>query len=109
MKPLVLATLLFTAISGVTAATPPPDDEDRDERVVRVMTRNVYHGVDAEILAVPTATNLSDLLAKVATVYNGYFARNFPERAAALAAEIDATRPELIGLQEAILVRTQAP
>jgi endonuclease/exonuclease/phosphatase family metal-dependent hydrolase len=78
-------------------------------RLVRVMTQNVYHGVDAEIFAVPTATSQADLLNKVAAVYNGYLARNFPERAAALALEIDATRPDLIGLQEAILVRTQQP
>ena len=42
-------------------------------------------------------------------MYQGYFARNFPERAAALAAEVEATQPDLIGLQEAILVRTQSP
>lgn len=79
------------------------------ERVVTVMTRNVYHGVDAEIFALPTATSFPDLLQKVAAVYQGYLARNFPERAAALTAEIEATRPDLIGLQEAILVRTQSP
>jgi endonuclease/exonuclease/phosphatase family metal-dependent hydrolase len=73
------------------------------------MTRNVYHGVDAEIFAVPTATSLIDLLGKVAAVYQGYHLRNFPERAAALAAEIDAERPDLVGLQEAIIVRTQSP
>lgn len=36
-------------------------------------------------------------------------ARNFHERAAALAVEIDRARPELIGLQEAVLVRRQSP
>src|SRR5207248_374113 len=38
-----------------------------------------------------------------------YLARKFHERAAALAAEIDAVRPDLIGLQEAVLIRTQSP
>jgi endonuclease/exonuclease/phosphatase family metal-dependent hydrolase len=49
------------------------------------------------------------MLEKVAEVYEAYFTRNFHERAVALAAEIEATRPDLIGLQEAVLVRTQSP
>ncbi len=77
--------------------------------MVTVMTRNVYHGVNAEMFGVATATSFPDLLAKVAAVYNAYHTRNFHERAAALAAEIEATRPTLIGLQEAVLVRTQVP
>jgi endonuclease/exonuclease/phosphatase family metal-dependent hydrolase len=76
------------------------------DRIATVMTRNVYHGVNAEINGITTATSFPDLLAKVAAVYNGYHTRNFPERAERLADEIWATQPELIGLQEAILVRT---
>jgi hypothetical protein len=78
-------------------------------RVVTVMTRNVSNGVDAEISAIGTATTFPELLQRVAAVYQAYFTRNFPERAAALAGEIGAARPELIGLQEAVLVRTQFP
>lgn len=79
------------------------------DREVTILTRNVYHGVDAELDAVPAAANFGELLARVAAVYSGYFARNFPERAAALADEAASTRPELIALQEAVLVRTQTP
>ena len=79
------------------------------DRVVTVMTRNVYHGIDAEIQAIFTATNFADLLQRVAVAYQGYFDRDFPQRAKALAAEIEAKRPHLIGLQEAVLVRTQTP
>ena len=79
------------------------------DRVITVLSLNVYHGVNAEIFAVPAATDFPDLLQKVAAVYQGYFARNFPERAAALAAEVEASQPDLIGLQEAVLVRTQSP
>jgi endonuclease/exonuclease/phosphatase family metal-dependent hydrolase len=79
------------------------------DRVVTVMTRNVYNGVDDKLDAVATATSTFDLLQKVAAVYEAYFTRNFHERAVALAAEIEATQPDLIGLQEAVLVRTQVP
>jgi endonuclease/exonuclease/phosphatase family metal-dependent hydrolase len=103
-----LAALVFPAFGpnpvGAQQAVP-----FRGERIVTVMTRNVYHGVNAEMSQVATATSLPDLLSKVAAVYNGYHVRNFPERAAALAAEIEATRPDFIGLQEAVEVRTQAP
>lgn len=108
MKPLVsmitLSVLLSWSVAIAQQGVP-----FAGERVVTVMTRNVYYGVDAEIAALVTATSFPDLLQKVADVYDGYFERDFPERAEALAAEIEATRPELIGLQEAILVRSQFP
>ncbi len=101
---IMLSLMLSSAPSIVQQGVPFAGD-----RVGTVMSRNVYHGVDAEISALPTASGFFDLLGKVKAVYLGYLARNFPERAAALAAEVDATRPELIGLQEAILVRTDFP
>jgi hypothetical protein len=70
------------------------------------MTRNVYHEVDHEIFRVPGAANPAELMARVSDVYHGYLARNFSERAQALAAEIEEAQPDLIGLQEAIIVRT---
>ena len=73
------------------------------------MTRNVYHGVDAEFAQIAAATNFGQLLNTVAATFVGYQKRNFPERAEALADEIEATQPDLIGLQEAVLVRTQFP
>lgn len=76
------------------------------QKQLTVMSRNVYHGVDAEISSVLSATSLQELLNRVADVYQGYATRNFPERAQSLAAEIEVTQPVLIGLQEAVLVRT---
>jgi endonuclease/exonuclease/phosphatase family metal-dependent hydrolase len=103
MKGFVIVLGLVLALSSTSAIAFAQD------RVVTVMARNVYHGVNDEIFAIPGATGFTDLLVKVAAVYHGYFARNFHERAAAMAAEVEATRPDLIGLQEAILVRTQSP
>jgi len=104
---ILAATLLISVIGGPAAAE--DDRTAHSHRTVTVMTQNVYHGVNAELYGVATATDLRDLMIKVAAVFNGYHTRDFPQRAAALAAEIDAARPELIGLQEAVLVRTQAP
>jgi endonuclease/exonuclease/phosphatase family metal-dependent hydrolase len=103
--------LLTASVIAIVAAVTVPRAQVlgvNDSRIVRVMTRNVYHGVNAEIFAVPTAASLPDLMTKVAAVYHGYVARNFADRAAVLAAEVEATRPDLIGLQEAVLVRTDA-
>ena len=73
----ILLASLFLTVTAAEAA------ESGRERSVTVMTRNVYPGVDAETAAVPTATSFPDLLQKVAAVYQGYFTRNFPQRAAA--------------------------
>jgi endonuclease/exonuclease/phosphatase family metal-dependent hydrolase len=109
MRAVIVSSLFLAMGSGMSVIGAHAFDEERDARVVRVMTRNVYHGVDAEIFAIPGATSGLELLTRVAAVYNGYLARDFPARAAALATEIAATRPDLIGLQEAVLVRTQSP
>jgi endonuclease/exonuclease/phosphatase family metal-dependent hydrolase len=107
MRVALLTASVVAIVAGVTTPMAQVPGVG-DTRTVRVMTRNVYHGVNAEIFAVPTAVNLPDLMAKVAAVYNGYVTRKFADRAAALAAEIDAMQPDLIGLQEAVLVRTDA-
>lgn len=107
MKALLLSfVLLLTASMPAVAHEHLPPASERD---VTIMNRNVNHGVVAELRDVATATSFEDLLAKVAAVYQAYGTRNFHERAAALAIEVDAMRPDLIGLQEAVLVRTQSP
>lgn len=102
-----LSVLLPLGLLACTSAM-ADDPAVPAQHQVTVMSYNVYHGVDLEIFRVPGATNAADLLSRVAAVYQGYQARNFPERAQALAAEIEAGQPALIGLQEAVLVRTGA-
>jgi endonuclease/exonuclease/phosphatase family metal-dependent hydrolase len=92
--------VLGSMLLAVTAAA--AGDHGRD-RTVTVMTRNVYHGVDAEFGAI--ITEPAQLLSRVTDVYLGYHKRIFPARAQALANEIAATQPDLIGLQEAVLIR----
>jgi len=102
MKSIVLALGLALGLPAFAAS-------DSRDHSITVMTRNVYHGVNAELNALVGARGFADLVQKVARVYDGYFLQDFAQRAEALAAEIDETRPALIGLQEAVLVRTQAP
>ncbi|MGW7285167.1 endonuclease/exonuclease/phosphatase family protein [Streptomyces sp. NPDC054847] len=71
------------------------------------MTRNVYQGADlGPVLA---ATSPQALVAAVTTAYANVQATNFPERAEALADEIADSDPHLVGLQEAVLWRSQTP
>jgi endonuclease/exonuclease/phosphatase family metal-dependent hydrolase len=74
---------------------------DNGQAEITVMTRNIYLGFDIDdVLAgqMPLEQAVPALLAT-----------NFPTRAAALAAEIAATDPDLIGLQEVINYRLQIP
>jgi endonuclease/exonuclease/phosphatase family metal-dependent hydrolase len=115
-----IAILLAAIVAGVLVATgvgiaaSPSDSQQQTSSVekdtkVTVMTRNVYHGVDAEFAQAIAAPDFRTFLTATAAVYNGYHQRNFPERAAGLAAEIEETHPDVVGLQEAIKVRTDRP
>jgi hypothetical protein len=77
-----------------------------DEKIT-LMTRNLYQGVDLSPLA--TATNPTEFFKAVGAAYNRMQATNFLERTRALADEIVRSSPDLIGLQEAVLFRTQIP
>lgn len=101
---LVLAVLGGVAAAGAQAGQPHPF---RGDRTVTVMTRNLYLGTDLRpIFAAPT---LPALFTAVANGYAQVQATNFPERAQAIAGEIAAAEPDLVGLQEAALYRTDFP
>ena len=78
---------MITLLIALTAAMPAVA-HDRfpfpDGGTVTVMSWNVSNGVDAELAVVPTAVGVPDLLQKIARVYQAYFTRNFPDRAAAI-------------------------
>ncbi|MDX3696493.1 endonuclease/exonuclease/phosphatase family protein [Streptomyces europaeiscabiei] len=71
------------------------------------MTRNLYQGAD--LTPVLAATSPQALVAAVTEAYANVQATNFPERAEALAGEIADSDPHLVGLQEAVLWRSQTP
>jgi endonuclease/exonuclease/phosphatase family metal-dependent hydrolase len=97
---LLIALLIFPAMAQQSA---PPEGD----RGITVMTRNLYLGTDLSPAIV--APNTSELIKAVIRISAEFQATNFSERAQALADEIATKQPDLIGLQEAVLLRSQYP
>ena len=74
---------------------------------VTVLTRNIYVGGDVDQIL--QAASPEEIPFLVANVFQSIIETNFPERAQALAEEIQKNKPQLIGLQEVSLIRIQSP
>jgi endonuclease/exonuclease/phosphatase family metal-dependent hydrolase len=99
--PAILATA-FVGLTALASGQAALAHDDRDDGTVRVMTRNLYHGFDpAVIVAAPAA----QIPFAAASAFNMIQASKPAERAAAAAREIVRNRVDLVGLQEATLVR----
>lgn len=72
-----------------------------------VMTWNVYYGTDPKIVL--QAQSLDQIPVFAAQAWALLQGTNFPERAGALARAIAANGPDLVGVQEAAVWRTQHP
>lgn len=105
---LLLASLLALFAALPAAAGPPEQANNR--KTVTVMTRNVYLGADLTpaILAV-VGGDPTEIVLAVSGVWGMVRFTDFPARAESLAREIEKARPDLIGLQEADLWRSQTP
>ncbi len=102
---LLLAALVAFGLAACDEGAPLVDAQEEVE--VTVMTRNLYLGADLFVLL--EAQNPEELVARAGQLYNTVLATDFPTRAGALADEIEAADPALIGLQEVSLYRVQAP
>lgn len=102
LPPLLLAILAAAPL----LATPP--GQANNQKTVTVMTRNVYLGADLAPVIFAIATG-GDVVAAVSEGWASVRFTDFPARARGLAAEIAAAQPDLIGLQEAELWRSQTP
>jgi endonuclease/exonuclease/phosphatase family metal-dependent hydrolase len=80
---------------------------DSDRLHLTAMTYNLFQG--SELSDAISATTPGQLLAAVAEDYGQVVTTDFQQRAAAIAAEVQAAGPDLIGLQEAALWKTGAP
>src|SRR6202167_2633495 len=76
-------------------------------RELTVMTLNVYFGTD--LAPVFAAKNLPELVETVAKLWAQVEATDIPARAAGIAHEIAAAKPDLVGLQEVAQWSTGAP
>lgn len=101
---LTLALLLFVVVPYPVAAH---ERDDHPGHAVKVMTRNLYLGADLTPAIV--APDVPTLIGAVTTIFATVEATNFPERARRLAREIAKLRPDLVGLQEVALWRSQIP
>ena len=72
-----------------------------------VMTQNMYVGTDASRLL--AARDLTGLLAAVGTALDNIASSDPPGRIAAMAGEIAARQPALVGLQEVMFIKTSVP
>jgi endonuclease/exonuclease/phosphatase family metal-dependent hydrolase len=103
----VLLTLAAAALLVVPAANATQPHPFKGDRQVTVMTRNLYLGTDLNpIFGAPT---LPALFAAVGAGWAQVQSNDFPARAEAVADEIAAAKPDLVGLQEAELYRTDVP
>lgn len=122
-SPIMTATRLLATSAAVLVlaacttdapfATAPRDARVRDigdvhaDKAVTVLSRNLYLGSD--LAPVLGATTPQGVVAGASQIWATVNATNFPARAGALAREIAATRPALIGLQEVTMYRVQVP
>jgi endonuclease/exonuclease/phosphatase family metal-dependent hydrolase len=101
---LVLAATLLLVVPAARAEQPHPFKGDRQ---VTVMTRNLYLGTDLNPIF--GAPSVPALFAAVGAGWAQVQSNDFRTRAQAIADEITAAQPDLVGLQEAELYRTDVP
>ena len=101
---LVLAALALLIVPAASAEEPHPFAGDRQ---VTVMTQNLYLGTDLNPIF--GASSLPGLFAAVGAGWMQVQSNDFPARAQVIADEIAAAKPDLVGLQEAELYRTDTP
>lgn len=105
----ILAAVLAAAAFVDSAMGEKPHDDRADKRVT-IMTRNLYLGADlTPAIAAILSGDPNNVPPAVSEVWANVVATDFPTRAKALADEIGDTRPDLVGLQEAVLWRSQDP
>ena len=114
MRPFSLKRLLpFSLLAVLLLSVPARADERQGEHGgqhddgITVMTRNMYFGAD--LTPAIQATTVPQLLAAVTHIFGVVNASDISNRVDQIAAEIARARPDLVGLQEVAIWRTQFP
>ena len=90
-------------VAGLAAVSTPASPDHG----LGVATRNLYVGVDLFRLA--GASDLEDVRRVAGRLLADVRSHPYAARAEALAAEVEAAAPDVLGVQEAVLVRTREP
>lgn len=98
-KPIALLVVAASILAGC--------QRSRELTEVRVMTYNLAVGIDLE--AVFLAPTLADVMKQAEIAWGQKDLSDFAVRARAIAAEIAAAQPDLVGLQEVAQYYTQSP
>jgi endonuclease/exonuclease/phosphatase family metal-dependent hydrolase len=116
-RSIIVLPILFILLSCDGTGSQPPTETIAanvsagsmagGNKVIGVMTRNLYLGAD--LTQVIAARTLPEFLAATTAAWKMVQNNDFHQRAQALADEIAANRPALVGLQEAFTWRTQTP
>lgn len=109
-RALAAVVCALAGILALTLAAPGLAEAAKRKKrphTVKVMTRNLYLGADLSDAA--SAGTLDELCDEAGEVYRDVDTTNFPKRSKALAAEILKRKPDLVGLQEGALWRTDTP
>jgi endonuclease/exonuclease/phosphatase family metal-dependent hydrolase len=101
-RPRALAIALAAA-AVLVSLTAPAGASAASDRDVTVMSQNLYLGAD--IISAALATDRADEALRATALFQTVQQTNFPVRAKAVAREIDADDPDLVGLQEVALWR----
>ncbi|WP_455221673.1 endonuclease/exonuclease/phosphatase family protein [Kaarinaea lacus] len=108
IKRFMLCCLVIGLLSTLPAVAHEPNPHDQQSSSpIKVLTRNLYVGAD--LLRVVNADSAEEIPIAVAETLQIIQQTNFPERAQAIASEVKRIQPDLIGLQEVSLLRTQFP
>ena len=101
-----LSVLSLVLLAAAPLAAGPPGQAN-NRKTVTVMTRNAYLGADLAPI-IFAAVFGGDIVTATSEVWAGVRFTDFPARAEA-GREIEAAEPDLIGVQEAELWRSQTP
>jgi len=105
MKYLVVWSLLLTIVFVLPAEA--DETSQQGSGPIKVQTWNLYVGAD--LLRVVNVGSAEEIPIAVAQTHQTIQQTDFPERAQAIAEQVKRSLPDLIGLQEVSLLRTQFP
>lgn len=96
--------LIFVGITLNSSALADNANHDEDGKAISVMTQNLFMGTDFPELA--AARTFDEFVQAVTITYRNVLATQPAQRMAAIAQEIAKLKPDLVGLQEASIIRT---